>query len=62
MGYEGEALDDGTLAEPSQHSYEGGFGIPLMRVLADELKIRTFDEGTSVTLTVYNTPVEKDDR
>lgn len=59
VGYEGEALDDGTLAEPGQHSYEGGFGIPLMRVLADEVKIRPLDLGTAVQLVVYTSPVDK---
>lgn len=61
LGYEGESLDDSTLNSPSKHSYEGGFGIPLMRVLADELRIQTLDEGTAVQLIVYTSPVEKED-
>ena len=41
------------LDEPGRLEYEGGFGIPLMRVLADEMKIRSLDHGTAVQLVVY---------
>ena len=46
----------GPLDEPERLNYEGGFGIPLMRVLADEIKINSADEGTTVQLVVYTPP------
>ncbi len=53
-GFEpGDLLDPGLLDEPGRLDYEGGFGIPLMRVLADEMKIRSLDHGTAVQLVVY---------
>ena len=50
----------GALDEPGRLDYEGGFGIPLMRVLADEMKIRSMDHGTAVQLVVYASPASKD--
>lgn len=50
----------GPLDEPGRLEYEGGFGIPLMRVLADEMKIRSLDHGTAVQLVVYASPAKKD--
>ena len=38
----------GELDEPGRLEYEGGFGIPLMRVLADEMNIRSLNHGTAV--------------
>ena len=46
----------GSLNEPERLQYEGGFGIPLMRVLADEIQIDSADEGTTVQLVVYIPP------
>ena len=46
----------GPLNQPERLNYEGGFGIPLMRVLADEIKINSADEGTTVQLVVYTPP------
>jgi len=43
----------GDLDAPGRLDYEGGFGLPLMRVLADEMKIRSLDHGTAVQLVVY---------
>lgn len=50
----------GELDEPGRLEYEGGFGIPLMRVLADEMKIRSLDHGTAVQLVVYASTPPKD--
>ena len=44
------------LNEADRLQYEGGFGIPLMRVLADEIQIDSADEGTTVQLVVYIPP------
>ncbi len=49
----------GPLDEPGRLEYEGGFGIPLMRVLADEMNIRSLDHGTAVQLVVYASPTKK---
>ena len=48
-----DLVEAGLLDEPGRLDYEGGFGIPLMRVLADEMKIRSLDHGTAVQLVVY---------
>jgi len=59
-------FDPGTLEypspldEPGRLDNEGGFGIPLMRVLADEMKIRSLDHGTAVQLVVYASSAAKD--
>ena len=54
LGFEpGELTDPDRLDAPGRLDYEGGFGIPLMRVLADEMKIRSLDHGTAVQLVVY---------
>ena len=59
-GFNPEKLEPaGPLDQPGRLSYEGGFGIPLMRVLADEIKINSADEGTTVQLVVY-TPLATD--
>ena len=56
-GFNPEKLEPaGPLDQPGRLSYEGGFGIPLMRVLADEIKINSADEGTPVQLVVYTPP------
>ena len=56
-GFNPEKLEPaGPLDQPGRLSYEGGFGIPLMRVLADEIKINSADEGTTVQLVVYTPP------
>lgn len=57
---EGDLAAPGALDEPGRLDYEGGFGIPLMRVLADEMKIRSLDHGTAVQLVVYASPAAKD--
>ena len=44
----------GDLEVPGRLEYEGGFGIPLMRVLADDMKIRSLEHGTAVQLVVYS--------
>jgi serine/threonine-protein kinase RsbW len=45
------------LDHPGRLDYEGGFGLPLMRVLADQMKIRSLETGTAVHLIVYTSPV-----
>jgi serine/threonine-protein kinase RsbW len=50
----------GPLDQPHRLEHEGGFGIPLMRVLADEMNIRSLDHGTAVQLVVYASPMKKD--
>jgi serine/threonine-protein kinase RsbW len=56
----GDLEAPGPLDAPGRLDYEGGFGIPLMRVLADEMKIRSLDHGTAVQLVVYASPFSKD--
>lgn len=51
--------DPGPLDDPGRLEYEGGFGIPLMRVLADEMKIRSLEDGTAVRLVVYTSPAAR---
>lgn len=41
---------------PDRLEHERGLGLPLMRILADEITIRTADAGTSVRLVVYTSP------
>jgi len=40
--------------DPHRLEVEGGFGLPLIRVLADEADIRSADSGTAVRLVVYH--------
>jgi serine/threonine-protein kinase RsbW len=59
-GFDPDNLETpGELDTPGRLDYEGGFGIPLMRVLADEMKIRSLDHGTAVQLVVYASPAAK---
>ncbi len=62
-GFDPEKLNPaGPLTEKGRLDYEGGFGIPQMKILADEIKIDSADEGTTVHLVVYvSPPAEKDD-
>ena len=56
-GFDPEKLDPaGPLTDKGRLEYEGGFGIPLMKILADEITIESADEGTIVNLTVYVSP------
>tara|TARA_B100000953_G_scaffold281095_1_gene258379 strand:+ start:53 stop:508 length:456 start_codon:yes stop_codon:yes gene_type:complete len=56
-GFDPETLDPtGPLTDKGRLEYEGGFGIPLMKILADEIKIDSADEGTTVHLVVYVSP------
>lgn len=59
-GFAPPSLDDlaplGDLEAPRRLEREGGFGLPLMRVLADQMKIRSLGDGTAVHLIVYTAP------
>ena len=56
-GFDPEKLDPaGPLTDKGRLEYEGGFGISLMKILADEITIESADEGTTVNLTVYVSP------
>ncbi|MEC7923657.1 MAG: ATP-binding protein [Actinomycetota bacterium] len=60
-GFDPENLNPvGPLTETGRLEYEGGFGIPLMKILADEIKIESADEGTTVQLVVYVSPPSED--
>lgn len=48
-----DLVEPDALDAPGRLEHEGGFGIPLMRVLADEMKIRSLEHGTAVQLVVY---------
>jgi serine/threonine-protein kinase RsbW len=41
------------VSHPGRLEIEGGFGIPLMRTLADEAEIRSSPGGTAVKLVVF---------
>ena len=61
QGFDPGSLDEPiAMDDPGRLDYEGGFGIPLMRVLADEMKIRSLEHGTAVQLVVYTAPAQKD--
>ncbi|MBX3285095.1 MAG: ATP-binding protein [Actinobacteria bacterium] len=40
-----------AVTDPARLEYEGGLGIPLIRLLADELEFRAADGGTTVVMT-----------
>jgi serine/threonine-protein kinase RsbW len=61
VGFDPKAVDaTGPVDDPRRIDNEGGFGIPLMRVLADEMKIRSLEDGTAVRLVVYTSPAAAD--
>lgn len=41
------------MDDPERLAIEGGFGLPLIRVLTDEAEIRSSPEGTAVKLVVH---------
>lgn len=49
----GELPELPAMNDPARLDIEGGFGLPLMRVLADEAEIRSSETGTAVKLVVY---------
>jgi len=61
----GEGFDPESLSplpaptDPERLEHEHGLGLPLMRVLADETRIRTGADGTAVSLVVYSTPGDR---
>lgn len=53
-GFDPSAVDDmPDLTDPDRLEREGGFGLPLMRVLTDEAEIRSSPGGTAVKLVVH---------
>ena len=46
----GEAQRPVDLTDPERLEYEGGLGIPLIRLLADEAEFRTLEHGTQVVM------------
>lgn len=42
-----------SITDPARLEIEGGFGLPLMRILADEAEIRSSPDGTAVKLVVF---------
>ena len=38
------------VTSPDRLNYEGGLGIPLIRMLADDLEFRRTDDGTTVVM------------
>jgi len=45
------AVRPADLTEPSRLDYEGGLGIPLIRLLTDRVEFRRHDDGTEVVMT-----------
>jgi serine/threonine-protein kinase RsbW len=54
-GFTGD-LPDRPIAIPPGLAREGGYGLPLMRVLADRMEVRSMADGVVVSLVVYTTP------
>jgi len=51
-GFDPERLETHpAVTDPARLEYEGGLGIPLIRLLADELEFRPNDGGTTVVMT-----------
>ena len=51
-GFDPERLESHpAVTDPARLEYEGGLGIPLIRLLADELEFRPSDGGTTVVMT-----------
>ena len=54
-GFEPDALGElPDMTDPERLDHEGGFGLPLMRLLTDEAEIRSSPEGTAVKLVVHH--------
>jgi anti-sigma regulatory factor (Ser/Thr protein kinase) len=51
-GFDPERLETHpAVTDPARLEFEGGLGIPLIRLLADELEFRPTDGGTTVVMT-----------
>lgn len=46
-----QATVPADLTDPSRLDYEGGLGIPLIRLLADDVTFRPCEDGTEVVMT-----------
>jgi len=54
VGFDPEALKPlPAMDDPERLATEGGFGLPLMRILTDEAEVRSSPEGTAVKLVVH---------
>jgi serine/threonine-protein kinase RsbW len=54
LGFDPDALMElPAMGDPERLAIEGGFGLPLMRVLTDEAEVRSSPEGTAVKLVVH---------
>jgi serine/threonine-protein kinase RsbW len=54
LGFDPDALTElPAMGDPERLAIEGGFGLPLMRVLTDEAEVRSSPEGTAVKLVVH---------
>ncbi|CAN5221526.1 anti-sigma B factor RsbW [soil metagenome] len=49
----GELRPHPPVTKPARLEFERGLGIPLMKVLADEVEIRPADDGTAVRLVLF---------
>jgi serine/threonine-protein kinase RsbW len=53
-GFDPDAVEElPDITDPERLETEGGFGLPLMRVLTDEAEIRSSGDGTAVKLVVH---------
>jgi len=53
-GFDPDAVEEmPDITDPARLEHEGGFGLPLMRVLTDEAEIRSSPDGTAVKLVVH---------
>jgi serine/threonine-protein kinase RsbW len=54
-GFDPASVDElPDISDPARLEIEGGFGLPLMRVLTDEAEIRSSPGGTAVKLVVHH--------
>lgn len=59
-GFDPSAASDTPLLDEQKMTDEGGFGIPLMRVLSDQTEFKTRNTGTTVRLVFYRPALEVD--
>ena len=59
-GFDPDSASDSPLLDDEKFAAEGGFGIPLMRVLSDKAEFETRKTGTTVRLVFYRPALEVD--